>query len=86
MQPLPYTYQAISMEKTNFKAYNPNLSSILENRSLQGNLQGNPRLINWIFEQCLYSFDKRFQQQRRNIKECSLICSIPKKTTAFERD
>lgn len=49
MQPLPYTYQAISMEKTNFKAYNPNLSSILENRSLQGNLQGNPRLINWIF-------------------------------------
>lgn len=46
MQPLSYTYKAISMEKTNFKAYNPNLSSILENRSLQGNLQGNPRLNN----------------------------------------
>ena len=45
MQPLPYTYEAISMEKTNFKAYNPNLSSILANWSLQENLQGNPRLI-----------------------------------------
>lgn len=43
MQPLSYTYKAMSMEKTNFKAYNPNLSSILENRSLQGNPQGNTK-------------------------------------------
>ena len=45
MQPPPYSDQAISMAKTNFKAYNPNLSSILANWSLQENLQGNPRLI-----------------------------------------
>ena len=45
MQPPPYSDKAISMAKTNFKAYNPNLSSILANWSLQENLQGNPRLI-----------------------------------------
>ena len=80
MQPLPYNYMAVSMEKTNFKAYNLNLSSILENRSLQGSLQGNPRLNNLIL--LIKGFSNKGLRQmeyRKTLKNALLSAAFQRK-------